>query len=156
MNPLASDKILISICDSGDYKNLAQLYNQIAQEILSKAFFNWNEANALDEINSAESLVVKSADKIISFVTYRNYVDRIEISAIGTSGHHSKSGFAKAVLSQLKENAAQRKLPIWLEVHENNDSAVNLYLKNGFVVINTRKRYYQDGGNALIMVFSSM
>jgi len=43
---------------------------------------------------------------------------------------------------------------VFLEVRENNFSAISLYKKIGFKEINIRKNYYKDTGeNALIMSY---
>ncbi len=52
------------------------------------------------------------------------------------------------VLNQLPINSSA-----FLEVKEGNLSAVNLYKRLGFNVINLRKNYYKDGRTALIMHF---
>ena len=50
------------------------------------------------------------------------------------------------VLNQLPINSSA-----FLEVKEGNLSAINLYKRLGFNVINLRKNYYKDGRTALIM-----
>ena len=50
------------------------------------------------------------------------------------------------VLNQLPTNSSA-----FLEVKEGNLSAINLYKRLGFNVINLRKNYYKDGRSALIM-----
>ena len=50
------------------------------------------------------------------------------------------------VLNQLPTNSSA-----FLEVKEGNLSAINLYKRLGFNVINLRKNYYKDGRTALIM-----
>ena len=40
---------------------------------------------------------------------------------------------------------------ITLEVNENNKSAVQFYLKNGFAIAATRKNYYNDGDGYLML-----
>ena len=50
------------------------------------------------------------------------------------------------VLSQLPLNSS-----VFLEVKKGNLSAINLYQRLGFKVINSRRNYYKDGRTALIM-----
>ena len=52
------------------------------------------------------------------------------------------------VLNQLPINSSA-----FLEVKEGNLTAINLYKRLGFNVINLRKNYYKDGRTALIMHF---
>ena len=145
----------VTECLSEDYESLASLYQSIAKLVVNRAFFNWSYETALSEFKEGQSLIIKdqSINQVVSFVTFRNYPDRVEISAVGTNPKYLNQGLAGQLLVELKKNAAQRGLAIWLEVHENNISATKLYLKNGFKVLNTRKSYYSDGGNALVMKF---
>lgn len=152
MKPLESE-LKVSFCDVTEFETLAKLYQKIAEVVSNRAFFNWTLQSALDELPKAKSLVIKSEKNILAFVTFRDYEDRLEIMAIGTDPTYLRNQMAQKVLDGVKTNAAQRKLSVWLEVHENNQTAVNLYLKNGFKVLNSRKRYYPDGGNALVMQF---
>jgi ribosomal-protein-alanine N-acetyltransferase len=39
---------------------------------------------------------------------------------------------------------------LWLEVHEANQAARQLYQKLGFKETGKRKRYYKDGGTAIL------
>lgn len=145
----------IEICQKTDYPKLIQLYDKLSKSVSSPSFFNWDQKKVQDELQHSQTLIIKDdlTAAIQSFLTFRNYQDRLEISAIGTDPAFLKKGLAQMLLKHLQANAAQRKLSVWLEVHENNQTAIKLYLKNGFAVLNTRKRYYPDGGNALVMQF---
>jgi ribosomal protein S18 acetylase RimI-like enzyme len=153
MNQLAPN---IKICSPADFENLAKLYQKLNLAVTNAAVFNWNHQKALDELNVSESILLLDplSLNIQSFVTYRIYPDRFEISAIGTDPELGQRGLAGKVLEVLQSKATQRDLPIWLEVHESNESALKLYRKFGFKLINTRKSYYPDGGHAFVMQFS--
>ena len=132
--------------------SLAVLYQEIANHT-TPAFFNWTEASALIEIRSAKNFVIQEDNKIQAFVTFRTYADRLEIMALGTRPLLLKKGLGLRIFGVLKNYAKHHSLPIWLEVHEQNRAAIHLYLKSGFTVTRTRKGYYQDGGNALLMTY---
>lgn len=138
----------LEVATENDFKAIAEIYDQ-----LSGTHFNWNFEKAFDELKQAKTVIIKQQEKVAAFLTFRDYSDRFEISAIGTDAAFLRQGLALKLLSWLAANAAQQKLSIWLEVHENNQTALNLYLKFGFKVLNSRKRYYSDGGNALVMQY---
>jgi ribosomal-protein-alanine N-acetyltransferase len=43
---------------------------------------------------------------------------------------------------------------LWLEVRASNDAAIQLYLKNGFLQMSMRQRYYADFEDALVMKYT--
>ena len=55
----------------------------------------------------------------------------------------------EAALSRLREVNITT---ITLEVSEQNVGAIHLYERMGFKVVATRRQYYQDGSNALLMM----
>ena len=132
-----------------DWPKLAQLYLDLS--VIYKAFFNWTFKSAMDEFEKSESFIIKNNSEIQSFITFRSYPDRLEIMAIGTRPCSSRYGHATQLLAEVMVIAAERSVPVWLEVHENNLKAVHFYLKNHFSITNRRKSYYGDGGSALIM-----
>lgn len=146
----------LRVCDVAEFSELSLIYQTVASSIQEEAFFNWTAESAMDELSKAETLLFSENNQIASFVTYRKYDDRLEISAIACNPAFKGQGFAKRVLLGLIANAAQRAVSIWLEVHEKNNSALQLYLRCGFQIIQTRKRYYRDGGNALVLKFSGI
>ena len=128
---------------------LAGLYAQLFA--VHGIFFNWNFEAAMDEFDKSESFIIKNGLHIQSFLTFRTYSDRLEIMAIGTRSDSVKQGYASALMDEVVILAAQRSIPVWLEVHEKNLQAVAFYVKNHFSILNHRKNYYADGGSALIM-----
>lgn len=59
------------------------------------------------------------------------------------------SSLLSSVLIKMKKIGVKRVL---LEVREGNTAAINLYKKFDFKVLSVRKKYYQDGENALVMI----
>jgi ribosomal-protein-alanine acetyltransferase len=61
-------------------------------------------------------------------------------------------GIAKKLLEFAEKTALKNNTKkISLEVGENNDAAINLYLKQGYQKVGVRSNYYSDGSDALIM-----
>ena len=78
--------------------------------------------------------------------------DQAEILRLAVNSEYRQRGVAQALLnyalSYLKKLNIQ---DIFLEVSDKNQNAINFYQKNNFKTIYTRKNYYNDSTNAIIM-----
>ncbi|MBP2413377.1 ribosomal-protein-alanine N-acetyltransferase [Arthrobacter stackebrandtii] len=75
-----------------------------------------------------------------------------DIQTIGVLPEFEGRGIARAMLEELIAEAARRgAADIMLEVSSTNPRAQDLYLRYGFEHIHTRRRYYRDGSDGLIM-----
>ncbi len=84
--------------------------------------------------------VYEENNEIQGFIDYNNLMDIIDLNYIYVLEKYRKNKIATKLLGvMLKEN-----LPITLEVNVNNESAINLYKKNNFEIINIRKNYYKN------------
>ena len=135
-----------------DFLKLSFLYKEIAVGS-AKAQFNWDQRSALEEIRAAKNLVFQSDDVLRAFISFRVFSDRIEITSLGTKPNFRNQGLGKIMINQLKIYAAEHGFSLWLEVHEGNQTALNLYIKMGFKLFHRRKRYYSDGADAIVMHF---
>ena len=62
---------------------------------------------------------------------------------IAVSPDYRKQGIAQQLINKMFELFKQKDITrITLEVRESNNSAKNLYIKNGFKAIGIRKNYY--------------
>ena len=52
------------------------------------------------------------------------------------------NGYGDKLLKYILDNYSNRNF--FLEVNVNNEKAINLYKKNGFNILTTRKHYYKD------------
>lgn len=78
--------------------------------------------------------------------------DEAELELIATAEMYRRCGRAERILNDLFEEAVRRGIKrIFLEVRVSNSSALMMYLKNGFVGIYARSRYYPDGEDAIVM-----
>jgi ribosomal-protein-alanine N-acetyltransferase len=75
-------------------------------------------------------------------------LDEIDIIKIYTAKDFRKQGIGSALLKKAKEMFQKKFI---LEVNENNISALAFYEKNGFSKIATRKGYYGNGQDAIIL-----
>jgi [ribosomal protein S18]-alanine N-acetyltransferase len=91
----------------------------------------------------------------VAFCEAMQGVGEAEILAIEVAQSHRRQGLALSLLKELFDWARQNKRSaVWLEVRASNDAAIKLYLRMGFLQISTRKRYYADGEDALVMKYS--
>jgi ribosomal-protein-alanine N-acetyltransferase len=75
-----------------------------------------------------------------------------DVQTIAVVPEREGRGIGSAVLTELIAEAARRGArDVLLEVREDNPRAQALYRRFGFVHIHTRRRYYRDGVDALIM-----
>lgn len=75
-----------------------------------------------------------------------------DIQTIGVLPEFEGRGIARAMLADLIAEATRRgALEIMLEVSSTNPRAQDLYRRYGFAHIHTRRRYYKDGSDGLIM-----
>lgn len=78
--------------------------------------------------------------------------DTADVQTIGVLPEYEGHGFGRAMLEQMHERArelgAER---ILLEVRADNPRAQRLYERNGYRAIHVRRRYYEDGTDAIIM-----
>lgn len=86
------------------------------------------------------------------FAVWRAVADEAEIITIGVNPEYRKNGIATAMLTlienELKKSGVKK---IFLEVSVNNIPALNLYKSNGYTEFYVRKKYYDDGSDAILM-----
>lgn len=123
----------ILISDFDDFWN----YNVFKEELLNN--------------NSYYYKVVKN-NEIVGFAGIWICIDEANIMNIVTKKNYRNNGIATLLLKHLINLANSLNLKsITLEVNENNLTAINLYKKLGFITLGTRKKYYNNEKNALIM-----
>jgi [ribosomal protein S18]-alanine N-acetyltransferase len=87
---------------------------------------------------------------LAAFVLFRLYDAHREITVLATHPDRQRRGDMKFLLSYMLE----RKSPserIWLEVHDRNQPALELYRVLGFQQVGRRAKYYRDGGDAVLL-----
>ncbi len=69
-----------------------------------------------------------------------------EVHTIGVDPAEHRHGIGGALLSALLDVADRHGGPVFLEVRTDNTPAIELYHREGFVVVGTRRNYYQPSG----------
>jgi ribosomal-protein-alanine N-acetyltransferase len=142
-----------SFATEKDHDALLAALELIRQDNSFDSFqFSWNSEKFLSELKLAETLVCKNKqNEVASFLTYRKNKFEFEIMALATVPQNRKQGLQTQLLSRLLTEAKINNLEVWLEVHEQNSSAIELYKKNKFSSVGRRAKYYQDGADALLL-----
>lgn len=117
----------------------------------------WGPLKIIDEIKNhhAEGVFLTSASgsvgPLCGFNLYRNLADKqgFEIMLIAIGLQFQRQGLGRLLLKSIIKQLAGGQV-VWLEVHAGNVSAVRLYESLGFLRVGARKRYYQDGGAAIL------
>lgn len=94
-------------------------------------------------------IILLNEDIVINafMIIYKN-IDYYELEAIYVSDDSRNKGIASSILNHFFNKFKPNE--ILLEVAVNNISALNLYKKFGFEIINVRKKYY-NGIDAYVM-----
>lgn len=97
-------------------------------------------------------LVLKIDNIAIGYLSYFYIYDRIEIEYIYILNEYRRCGYADMLFKRIIEIAKNNKcINITLEVDVDNDSAINLYKKNGFKIVSIRKKYYGENDGYLMI-----
>lgn len=125
------------------------------KNILNSEFDNfWTYTMLEQELKSANSyvFVAISENKIVGFSAIQIVVDSAELMNIVVKKGCRNCGVATALLSYLIDFISVSNLvSITLEVNSNNTIALSLYEKFLFKKVGTRKRYYNNIDDAILM-----
>lgn len=115
----------------------------------------WNERMFLpdvDDENAFYAVGVRGEDEVICYGGFHKVLDEAHITNIAVREDERGKGIGKLLLRELirlaKDNGIAR---MTLEVKDTNVRAVEMYRKFGFTVEGTRKRYYSNRFDALVM-----
>lgn len=90
-------------------------------------------------------------DSIVGFLSFDLIYDRAEINYIFVEKDYRQQGIATKLLNYMLDICNNECENITLEVKESNKSAINFYLKNGFIEVARREKYYQDEDGILMI-----
>ena len=93
----------------------------------------------------------ESIEKIIAFITYSLTQDYSDLLDILVHPEFRGQGIAQELMRKYLAEIKGKTQKSLLEVRQSNEKAISLYNKFGYNTISTRKKYYEDGENALIM-----
>ena len=128
--------------------------NLISDTLVDKFddFWTYNVFKSELENPNSTYIVAKSDDEIVGFAGIWKAYDDVHITNIVTRKDFRNQGIGSQLLKELINLAKKTNFEtLTLEVNENNNSAIYLYEKFGFSTIGTRKKYYNNTDNAVIM-----
>jgi ribosomal-protein-alanine N-acetyltransferase len=92
---------------------------------------------------------------LLAMALGRFILDEGELHSIATLPERRGEGIGALLLDTFLTHAAQKGVErIWLEVRQGNGAAQRMYQGRGFKVEGRRRRYYDDGEDALVMGLS--
>ncbi len=130
-----------------DLKTIDYIGNQIKPNFVVE--YDMDKIELYDWLNL---LVYEENGKVVGFIEFANNVGSIDIYTIAVDENFKRHGIATKLIDYVKENYDYE--TITLEVRSKNDAAIKMYQKNGFEVINTRKKYYEND-DAYVMQYKN-
>lgn len=125
---------------------------------IEKALFvpPWNEEQFLYELHDnpfAQLYVVEQDDQIVAYMDVWITFETAQLANIAVMKTHQRQGIAKMMMdAMIKQCEAAMCENITLEVRIDNKAAICLYQAYGFIEVNIRKQYYEDGTDAYLMM----
>lgn len=113
----------------------------------------WDLSSILSVLESRNaSLYLAEENGVpVSYCLAASVLDEAELLRIAVLPDYRRRGIAdrlmKLLLSEWRESGIRQ---AFLEVRESNTAAVALYEKNGFRPVCIRKKYYDNGENAIV------
>ncbi|MEV6031906.1 ribosomal protein S18-alanine N-acetyltransferase [Nonomuraea sp. NPDC052116] len=116
----------------------------------------WSEGmmrGELADMPRSRHYVVALVDgEIIGYAGLAAAADQADVQTIAVLEKHQGTGIGGALLTELLAEAGRRGArEIFLEVRADNPRAQAVYRHYGFEDIGTRRRYYDDGTDAIMM-----
>ena len=137
---------MICIATSNDLADILSIEKKVFKHPWSKEQLSW-------ELNSqpvAENYVMIARGNMVGYLFSHVVDDDVQILNIAIDIPFQHKGYGEQLLSYFLDQF-NTDISIHLEVRKSNFPAINLYLKFGFHETGTRKGYYSDGEDAIIM-----
>lgn len=137
---------MYKICNETNMEDIARLEKEIFKfsGYSYKELCEMNEKKELYSFFSAKD----EENKMVGYIILFDNSDSLEIMKIGVLPEARQRGIASLLIDEVK----RKEQDIFLEVRENNMSAIRFYEKNSFVVVGKRKNYYSDTGESAILM----
>ena len=125
------------------------------ESILESKFDEFWKPSILEaELQNPNSkyFVAIANNEIIGLAGIWKAIDDIHITNIIVRKDLRKNGIGSKLLEKLiEESQNEHASSLTLEVNQNNIPAISLYKKYGFNILGTRKKYYNNTDDAIIM-----
>ena len=137
---------MIRITTSNDFADILSIEKKVFKHPWSKEQLSWE----LNSQPAAENYVMIARGNMIGYLFSHVVDDDVQILNIAIDIPFQHKGYGEQLLSYFLDQF-NTDISIHLEVRKSNFPAINLYLKFGFHETGTRKGYYTDGEDAIIM-----
>ncbi len=106
---------------------------------------------AMFVISEMEGIITaETGDKTVGFACFQHFLDECHILNVAVLPQYRKQGIGHQLMEWMLR-CLEGARDFFLEVRENNSSAISLYESMGFQIIGKRKKYYRDRETALVM-----
>ena len=112
----------------------------------------WSERAFLSELAAPHNhyFAAREGDHLVGYAGIallgRGEAVESEVPTTGVDPAAHRRGVGGALLKALLDTADRHGGPVFLEVRIDNTPAIELYNREGFVVVGTRRNYYQPSG----------
>ena len=113
---------------------------------------SWNKEQFQSAIKQNFCIGFFDDEKLVSFLIAENLIDDFNILLIATKEEFKNKHIASSLLKTLEDECKILNInKIWLEVKSTNLIAQKFYEKHNFKQIYVRKKYYNNGEDAIIL-----
>ena len=128
---------------------------KLIQEIENISFESpWSYRSIKNEIDNSFSinLICKINKNIVGYLMGWMIKNEFQLNNICIKHEFRKNKYGYFLLNTLLDKLKRDNCrSVFLEVDEKNYNAIKLYTKAGFVILYVRKKYYNNGSDALVM-----
>jgi [ribosomal protein S18]-alanine N-acetyltransferase len=100
--------------------------------------------------NPETFLVATLNSVVVGYAVIDRWEDHDHLISIAVHPDSRRKGLGEGLLMELEKRRTKAR-PLKLEVRQSNSSAIELYLKNGFLRTGLAEGYYSDGEDAITM-----
>ncbi len=137
------------------YEMTLKDFEQIENVLISDFDDFWTPTLLKTELmgDNRKYIVAKKNDKVVGFAGIMLNFNEAELMNIVTKKSERRNGIGKILLEKIIEIAEKNQIKkIFLEVCEENQIAIKMYLNLNFKKIGERSNYYQAKKRAILMV----
>lgn len=116
--------------------------------------FPWSRRQFIDEFDNPAATIEMALveEQLAGYLCSWLICGELQIQNLATSPAYRRRGIGQMLLEYVIARCrGAGLLSAWLEVREDNQAAIKLYSGCGFEVQGRRKKYYQDGEDALLL-----
>ena len=137
---------MLAVLEDASSKDLNRLY-EIEKECFSEEAFTKEQLSELLEDCNTVSLIARVQNEIAGFVIGMIHIERStlrgHILTIDVGSAYRRKGIGTLLMDEIESIFRQKGVKAsFLEVREDNTSAINLYLKLGYMIMGKLDNYY--------------